>query len=580
MDDGTEKPISYASRSLSKAEKNYSQIEKEALAIQWGVKKFHMYLFGRKFTLLTDHQPLVSIFHPNKGIPATTAARLQRYAIFLSGYTYDIQYKNNSKHCNADGLSRLPLETTLQHKDHVDILHMTQFEALPMTSTHVRKETRRDPVLAKVFEATMNGWSTQHKELNAFYNRRDEITAYQGCLMWGMRVIVPTKLRNYVLEELHSGHQGVVKMKSLARSYVWWPGIDKDIEQITKQCPGCQENQSMPRSAPLHPWEWPTTPWQRIHIDYAGPFQGKMYLVVIDAHSKWPEVITTSTSTTEKTIEILRTIFARFGLPETLVSDNGAQFTSDEFAEFMKYNGIKHITSAPYHPSTNGFAERSVKSFKHALKAMRGEKGTVQKKLAKYLLSYRNTPHATTGQTPATLMFGRNLRTRLDLLKPDIRRDVVRKQFDQASTRKTARDRQLNIGDRVSVRDYRQQGTKWVPALVTEKTGPVSYKVEVAHNTVWRRHIDQLQPSSIPVTTKQNQHSEVVTSDKTVTRPTVNIPDEPIPATVETPINTDSDNVDEHDIPPPQDIMTPSPAKPNERRYPARQRKPPDRLEL
>jgi transposase InsO family protein len=132
---------------------------------------------------------------------------------------------------------------------------------------------------------------------------------------------------------------------------------------------------------------------------------------------------------------VLAYIYARFGIPETLVSDKGAQFTSDEFAEFMKYNGIKHITSAPYHPSTNGFAERSVKSFKHALKAMRGEKGTVQKKLSKYLLPYRNTPHATTGQTPATLMFGRNLRTRLDLLKPDIRRDVVRKQFDQASTR-------------------------------------------------------------------------------------------------------------------------------------------------
>nr|XP_006817281.1 PREDICTED: uncharacterized protein K02A2.6-like [Saccoglossus kowalevskii] len=239
----------------------------------------------------------------------------------------------------------------------------------------------------------MKGWNYQHKELGSFYHHKDEITIYQGCLMWGLRVIIPNKLHNYVLEELHSGHQGIVKMKALARSYVWWPGIDKDIEQITKKCPGCQQNQPMPKVAPLHPWEWPTSPWQRIHVDYAGPFQGQMFLVVIDAHSKWSEVVPTSTTTATKTIEILRTIFARFGIPETLVSDNGSQFVSDEFTDFMKRNGIKHIISAPYHPSTNGFAERSVNSFKQALKSIKEEKETVQKKLLQYLMLYRNTPH-------------------------------------------------------------------------------------------------------------------------------------------------------------------------------------------
>ena len=136
MADGTERPIAFASRSLSKAERNYAQIDKEALATVWGVKKFHNYLFGRNFTLLTDHEPLTSIFHPSKSLPAVTAARLQRYALFLAGFDYSIRYKNTKLHGNADGLSRLPLhsETTEGEPDPVGLFYATQFEPLPVTA--------------------------------------------------------------------------------------------------------------------------------------------------------------------------------------------------------------------------------------------------------------------------------------------------------------------------------------------------------------------------------------------------------------------------------------------------------------
>ena len=306
MPNNTERPIAYASRTLSSAERNYSQIDKEALALVWGVKKFNNYLQGRKFTLVTDHQPLTSIFHPAKSVPTTT--RMVRYALFLASHDYEIEYKNTTKHCNADGLSRLPVpEVRTEDIDPDDLLHMSQLEKMPVTSAQVRKETARDIVLSQACEFTMKGWpNTYDAELKPFNVRRNELSLHDGCLMWGLRVIIPLKLRETILAELHQGHLGVVKMKNLARGYVWWPGLDNDIELLAKGCAGCQKVQHNPKSAPLHTWEWPTTPWQRIHIDYAGPFFGQMFLVVVDAHSKWPEVVSTKSADSTRTIEILR----------------------------------------------------------------------------------------------------------------------------------------------------------------------------------------------------------------------------------------------------------------------------------
>ena len=180
----------------------------------------------------------------------------------------------------------------------------------------------------------------------------------------------------------------------------------------------------MPQPAPLHPWDWPDTPWQRIHVDFAGPFEGKMFLVAIDAHSKWPEVFIMKSTTTEKTIEKLGEVFSRFGCPQQLVSDSGPQFISQEFKRFLEVNGVQHIRSAPYHPSTNGQAERFVQSMKQALKASR-EQGSLHQRLNSFLLSYRNVPHATTKVAPAVLFFNRQLRTSLDLLKPRKTKETV-----------------------------------------------------------------------------------------------------------------------------------------------------------
>ncbi|KAK9395533.1 putative protein K02A2.6-like [Crotalus adamanteus] len=192
-------------------------------------------------------------------------------------------------------------------------------------------------------------------------------------------------------------------MKALARSHLWWPGLDKDIEAKVHACHLCQRSRPEMPQAPVHRWEETQSPWSRVHIDYAGPFQGQFFLVLVDSHSKWLEVVPVSSTTTAKTIQVLRGIFATHGLPDVIVSDNGPQFTSSEFQAFLQANLIRHATSAPFHPSTNGMAERMVRIAKDALKR----------------LTYGDWHHRVTGPLSyeVALDNGRVLRRHIDQLR-------------------------------------------------------------------------------------------------------------------------------------------------------------------
>ena len=373
MPDGSEKPISFASRSLAPAEKNYSQLDKEGLTVVFAVKKFHQYLFGRRFSIFTDHKPLLGLFGP-KPTPIMASPRLQRWILLLSGYEFEIKYRPGSHNSNADAMSRLPVPSKIQDPPVPgEIINLVEhLEGTPVTAKQIKLWTSRDVILAKVLNHVLYGWpeATQEEALKPFFNRKEELSVQDGCLLWGSRVIVPTQGRSLVLQELHQSHPGVSRMKALARMFVWWPGLDKEIETTVKHCYTCEENHRKPRQAPLHPWEWPSRPWTRLHLDYAGPFMGKMFLVLVDATTKWVEVEMVEKATSEKTIEILRKIFATHGLPRRIVTDNATVFTSCEMKEFFKRNAIGSVTSAPYHPSTNGLAERYVQTFKRNLKKM------------------------------------------------------------------------------------------------------------------------------------------------------------------------------------------------------------------
>ena len=253
-----------------------------------------------------------------------------------------------------------------------------------------------------------------------------------------------------MLNILDDTHLGIVKMKSLARSYVWWPKMDTNLEEKVKSCATYQSHQETPPCSPLHPWEWPGRPWSRVHVDYAGPFMGKMFLLIIDAHSKWMDIHCVNSATSSVTIDKMRSTFASHGLPEIVVSDNGSNFVSSEFKSFLQKNGIKHISLAPYQTSTNGLVERAVQTFKQGMKKQ-GDV-SVDTKLARFLLSYRITPQSTTGESPAQLRWRRSLRSHLDLLRPDVSTRVhlaqsrQKKQHDQRS-----RTRRVKLDDAVSV---------------------------------------------------------------------------------------------------------------------------------
>ena len=272
-------------------------------------------------------------------------------------------------------------------------------------------------------------------------------------------------------------------MKALARSIVWWPGLDAEIEDKVKSCSDCQSNQKSPAAAPLHPWSYPTHPWARLHVDHAGPFLGKQFLIVIDTYSKWLEAKPVPSVSLHTTIIVLRSIFATHGLPETIVSDNGTAFTSMEFADFTRRNGIRHKFTAPYHPSSNGLAERAVQTMKTALK--KATAADVETRLICFLFQYRITPHSTTGVSPAELLMGRRPRSHLDYIYPSQGSKVFHKQMQQkAAHDQHTQFRKFEVSDLVFARNY--FGTnKWIPGTVTAIRGPLSYEVTLADGHVF-----------------------------------------------------------------------------------------------
>lgn len=492
MPDGTERPIGFTSRTLNTAEKNYSQLDKEGLAVMFGIKRFHKYIYGRKFTIVTDHKPLLALFSEIRAVPQMASPRIQRWAVTLRAYEYTIVYKEGKYHCNADALSRLPLPEEAEEKLEERVLRLESSDITLVTADQVKAWTDKDPVLSKVREMVQNGWSSKVKgeEFAPYEVRKYELSIQNGCVLWGSRVIVPKPGQENVMRQLHQCHPGVSRMKALARSYVWWPKLDKEVEDTVKGCMTCQEHRNIPAPAPLHPWDWPDKPWSRIHVDYAGPFMEKMFFVLIDAHSKWMDVYPVNSATSATTIECLRTSFSNHGLPELLVSDNGTCFTSTEFKDFLSKNGIRHVTSAPYHAASNGLAERAVQTFKRMMKKC--PEGTLTAKVARVLFSYRVTPHTTTGLSPAELLLGRKLRCTLDSIHPDLSRKVMKKQEQQTKDHnKKAKGRWFKTGDSVLTQNF-SLGPKWIPGIIESVTGPVSYKVVLGDGRVVRRHVDQI----------------------------------------------------------------------------------------
>ena len=425
IQNGQEKVIAYASRKLTKTEAGYSAGEKEALACVWACEKWNLFLYGRPFTLRTDHSALRTLL--TRGNTGLKPLRIHRWYARLLNYDFQIVFRPGRENQAADGLSRLPLDEIEQHEDMAEQLLVSAlgFEEISAVKREdLQKATAEDDTLSRVKQYLLNGWpnkSNMSASVRHFYTLRHELSVVDGCLMRGTRFVAPLAIIPKIMSCAHEGHPGIVRTKRKAETWFWWPGMSKYLENFVRDCEPCQlaDKSSKPIASPVQPIDYPMRPWSKIAIDIMGPFSlapshQKNCLVATCFYSKWPEVHLCGDITTASIIRWLRHVFSRFGLPEEIVTDNGPQFTSQDFKLFLENCAIKHSRTTPYNPAANGMVERFNRTLKETIQAIRLSGKSWENAVLDALFTYRTTHHRATNKTPAELMFGRPIRTKLN----------------------------------------------------------------------------------------------------------------------------------------------------------------------
>lgn len=515
---GKDMPVLFVSCTLTKTQQNYAQLHREALAIVFAVKRFHKYIFGKEFIIYSDHQPLKEIFNESKSIPVA-AGRLQRWAVYLAMYDYHMKYRKGNKMCNADALSRLPLKET----NDIEPQNIHAFgETVPINVAMVANHTQRDKILGQIYNQILNGWNCADDEIiKPYYNKRLMLSTENGCIFYGNRIVIPEAIKTNILQLLHDTHVGICRMKTLARLYVWWMNIDRDIEKYANQCNACQLTQSSPSKVALSKWKETTKFFERIHIDFFH-FKNHTFLLLVDSFSRWFDAHMMKTTTSAKLIAVLRSIFAYFGLPSIIVSDNGPPFNSKEFITFCENNGIDCLKSPPYHPQSNGWAECGVRTIKQSLRKMILEnKGAqIELLLARFLMKYRNTPTTTTGKSPSEFIFRYRPKTILDILtsKTPIREHPYSQQV--TSTKQHSQPMKSSLkykeNELVLYRHEFKNELKWLKAKIISILSECRYRILLTtKNSMRNCHGDQLRPynknefyAQLPVTVPLNFQSD------------------------------------------------------------------------
>uniref|UniRef100_A0A1A8CXN4 Gypsy retrotransposon integrase-like protein 1 n=1 Tax=Nothobranchius kadleci TaxID=1051664 RepID=A0A1A8CXN4_NOTKA len=495
------RPVAYASRSLTETEQRYAQVEKEALGLTWGCERFKDFLIGRHFSLETDHKPLVSLL----GQQALTELppRIQRFRLRLMRYSYTISHIPGKEILTADALSRAPVDHDPDSKATAELLEDTNIyveeivkcmPATPSYITQLREQLKTDSICSDVMAFCQSSWpeySHLTGPIKAYWPHRDTLTVHDNLLLKGTRLVIPTAMRHSVLIALHEGHQGMSRCRERARETVWWPGLSGQINDLVKNCTICIKERTNPVE-PLMPSQLPERPWQKVGADLF-TFNNSNYVLLVDYYSKFVEIAKLTPTRSEDVIVHLKSIFSRHGIPELLYSDNGPQFSSQQFKDFAAAYGFMHVTSSPGFAQSNGEAERHVQTVKSLLKKAKDPY------LA--LLAYRATPLAN-GYSPAQLLMGRRLRTPVpqlpSLLNPSLPNGatVLTKARERVMKDSAAYNRRhrvtelppLSPGQPVWITDTRREGT-----VISSHSTPRSYIVETPSGAI-RRNRHHLQP--------------------------------------------------------------------------------------
>jgi transposase InsO family protein len=445
-------------------------------------------------------------------------------------YNYQIEHIAGKKIATADTLSRAPMRYTVPEKEQV-LGEETEayinfiIDSLPVTEKRleeIKLHLEQDEVLRKVMEYCKSGWPRQVPDpVKSYQQYAPYLTIEEGLLLMQDRIVIPATMRLEMLEKIHAGHQGITKCRERAKQSVWWPGLSKTLEETVKTCILCAKTSSQ-RAEPMIPSILPDRPWQKVGTDL---FHHKKntFVLVVDYYSRYIEIaklqgITTSTVI----IERLKSIFARHGIPEVVVSDNGPQYSSSEFLHFSKVYGFTHLTSSPTYAQSNGEAERAVETIKELLEKAKDPYIA--------LLSYRTTP-LQNGYSPSQLSMGRHLRNNLPMLPRNLQPSwpnqeaVQKKEETYRGKMKVNYDRRhgvrplqhLHKDDQVII-DGKTEGTVKGPT-----NEPRSYIVETPNGEM-RRNRRQL----VKVERQEQQPSPSPAKDAKSPQPAASSPPPPV----------------------------------------------------
>jgi len=493
------KPVAFASRSLTDCEKRYAQIEKEMLAVVYGAEHFHYYVYGHEVTIETDHKPLEAII---KKPLSSAPPRLQRMLLRLMKYNVTLKYKAGREMFVPDTLSRAALPRQSPASDDWEAQVHLVVSSLPISDEKMKvfqQVTAEDPTLQTLKKQIQVGWPDKKSDvpdcIRPYSGFQDELSEANGLLFKGEQIIVPRMLQKEMLQKLHQGHLGRDKCLAAARDVLFWPGMSSQIIDTVAKCGICNQHQHSQQKEPMISHDIPTLPWEKIGADLFH-FGGKNYLLLVDYYSKYFEINLLPAVKAADVILHMKSQFARHGIPKDIVSDNGPQFSCEDFAAFAKSWGFKHTTTSPRYSQSNGMVERAVQTIKSLLK--KAQASGQDPYMA--LLQYRNTPFPDS-PSPAQLLMNRRLRTILPATDTYLRPSVPdheqvsdmldkRQQEQQKQYNKTAMQNpfpELKAGQ--PVRMQMQHGATWRPAVVVSKANePRSYVVKTPDGAVYRRN--------------------------------------------------------------------------------------------
>ena len=457
---GKDQPIAFASKSLMDAETRYENIERELLAIVFACQRFSTYLLGRSFVAESDHKPLKMIAMKNL---ANALPHLQRMLLELQKYHVTIKYRPGEEMQLADALSHCPARASQEIKLDMGV------DYIAFTKPWIEKlkdSTQQDPILATVYQLTQQGWLHQRRHVphlaRRYWDFRDELSTDDGMLLKGPRLIIPGELQEEYLSHLHEGHLSASKVQENAKQHMYWTGIDADIEDYTKRCQECIKRSQVAKE-PLQPHDIPEGPWRKLGMDYF-TFDGNSYVLICDYFSKFPFLYRAKTSFWSLR-DCLINLFSIEGYPDEIVSDNGPPFQSKEFAKFLSGLGIKHTTSSPGYPRSNGFIEWHIQMVKNML-----SKSSNTRSFQEVLADLRKTRIRTGLPSPAEILHGRNLTTRaqaeinIKAIRSVLQERQLKMTLHHDTSRRARKARPLVMGERCHVLG---PGNKWIDAFIT-----------------------------------------------------------------------------------------------------------------